>query len=57
MEKHDNWFYSEYSKAVYYLKINQDRTHISLGKKNPTTNPKENMVFTVNKKSALKWFL
>lgn len=34
MEKYDNWFYSEYSKAMYYLKINQDITCIPFwGKK------------------------
>lgn len=56
MEKYDKWLYSKYSKAVYHLKINQDITRISLGeKKNPKTNHKENMVFTVNKKVALQW--
>lgn len=41
MEKYDNWFYSEYSKAVYYLKVNQDITHISLGGKKNQNKPQE----------------
>lgn len=56
MENYNSWLYSEYSKAVHYLQINQDITHISLGGKNPKTNHKKNMVFTVKKKPALQWF-
>lgn len=52
MEKYDNWLYSKYSKALHYLKTNQDTIHISLGKKTH----KNSMVLTVKKKPALQWF-